>query len=68
MYCFFLENTLYMYIEFDNSNYTRCLAVSILTAFKIQMSTVSIHCAPEMSEIDCIGRIESFWPKFVKGW
>ena len=31
-------------------------------------STVSIHCAPEMSEIDCIGRIESFWPKFVRGW
>ena len=30
--------------------------------------TVSIHCAPEMSEIDCIGRIESFWPKFVRGW
>ena len=24
--------------------------------------TVSIHCAPEMSEIDCIGRIESFRP------
>ena len=20
-----------------------------------------------MSEIDCIGRIESFWPKFVRG-
>ena len=31
-------------------------------------NTVSIHCAPEMSEIDCIGRIESFWPKFVRGW
>ena len=30
--------------------------------------TVSIHCAPEMSETDCIGRIESFWPKFVRGW
>ena len=30
--------------------------------------TVSIHCAPEMSEIDCIGRIETFWPKFVRGW
>ena len=30
--------------------------------------TVSIHCAPEMSEIDCIGRIERFWPKFVRGW
>ena len=29
--------------------------------------TVSIHCAPEMSKIDCIGRIESFWPKFVRG-
>ena len=34
MYYFFLENTLYMYIEFDNT----CLAVSILTAFKIQKS------------------------------
>ena len=32
------------------------------------MITVSIHCAPEMSEIDCIGRIESFGPKFVRGW
>ena len=31
------------------------------------IGTVSIHCAPEMSEIDCIGRIESFWPKFVRG-
>ena len=31
-------------------------------------TTVSIHCAPEMSEIDCIGRIESFWPKIVRGW
>ena len=30
--------------------------------------TVSIHCEPEMSEIDCIGRIKSFWPKFVRGW
>ena len=30
--------------------------------------TVSIHCAPEMSEIDCISRIESFWPKFMRGW
>ena len=30
--------------------------------------TVSIHCAPEMSEIDCIDRIDSFWPKFVRGW
>ena len=34
----------------------------------INSFTVSIHCAPEMSEIDCIGRIESFWPKFVRGW
>ena len=33
------ENTLYMYIiEFDNTYYTRCLAVSIMTAFKIQNS------------------------------
>ena len=31
-------------------------------------TTVSIHCAPEMSEIDCIGRIETFRPKFVRGW
>ena len=30
-------------------------------------NTVSIHCAPEISEIDCIGRIESIWPKFVRG-
>ena len=30
-------------------------------------NTVSIHCAPKMSEIDCIGRIESFCPKFVRG-
>ena len=35
---------------------------------KIRENTVSIHCAPEMSEIDCIGRIKSFWPKFVRGW
>ena len=35
---------------------------------RICILTVSIHCAPEMSEIDCIGRIESFWPKFVRGW
>ena len=28
--------------------------------FHISNTTVSIHCAPEMSEIDCIGRIESF--------
>ena len=33
MYFFFLEN-----IEFDNTDYTRCLAVSIFTAFKIQKS------------------------------
>ena len=36
--------------------------------FIITVITVSIHCAPEMSEIDCIGRIESFWPKFERGW
>ena len=36
--------------------------------YKRDINTVSIHCAPEMSEIDCIGRIESFWPKFVRGW
>ena len=34
----------------------------------LALYTVSIHCAPEMSEIDCIGTIESFWPKFVRGW
>ena len=38
------------------------------TYFFSPFITVSIHCAPEMSEIDCIGRIESFWPKFVRGW
>ena len=37
-------------------------------SWMIASTTVSIHCAPEMSEIDCIGRIESFWPKFVRGW
>ena len=36
--------------------------------FLQSLFTVSIHCAPEMSEVDCIGRIESFWPKFVRGW
>ena len=35
---FFLENTLYMYIDDDNTDYTLILAVSILTAFKIQES------------------------------
>ena len=29
--------------------------------------TVSIHCAPEMSEIDCIDRIESFLALICKG-
>ena len=33
--CYMLKNTLYMYI---NTDYTRCLAVSIMTAFKIQNS------------------------------
>ena len=33
--CYMLKNTLYMYIiEFDYTDYTRCLAVSIMTAFK----------------------------------
>ena len=37
--CYMLKNTLYMYIiEFDYTDYTRCLAVSIMTAFKIQNS------------------------------
>ena len=36
MYFFFLENTLYMYINFDNTDNTWILAVSILIAFKIQ--------------------------------
>ena len=35
---------------------------------RVYIGTVSINCAPEMSEIDCIGRIESFWPKFGRGW
>ena len=35
--------------------------------FYKNLFTVSIHCAPEMSEIDCIGRIKKFWPKFVRG-
>ena len=43
-----------------------CLLESFIS--KLAIYTVSIHCAPEMSEIDCIGRIESFWPKFVRGW
>ena len=43
------------------------LALKVFT-FTGPYYTVSIHCAPEMSEIDCIGRIESFWPKFVRGW
>ena len=38
MYFFFLENTLYMYIEFDYIDFTRCLAILILTAIKIQNS------------------------------
>ena len=34
-----LENTLYMYIiEFDYTDYTRCLTVSVMTVFKIQNS------------------------------
>ena len=34
-----LENILNMYIiEFDYTDYTRCIAVSIMTAFKIQNS------------------------------
>ena len=43
--------------------------LSELNSQKIVSSflTVSIHCAPEMSEIDCTGRIDSFWPKFVRG-
>ena len=40
----------------------------IMSKYIIIIYTVSIHCAPEMSEIDCIGRIESFWHKFVRGW
>ena len=43
--------------------FIECIYPNIIT-----LTTVSIHCAPEMSEIDCIGRIESFWPKFVRGW
>ena len=43
-------------------------ALRSLEEVGLPVITVSIHCAPEMSEIDCIGRIESFWPKFVRGW
>ena len=35
---------------------------------KFAIYTVSLHCAPEMSEIDCIGRSESFLLNFVRGW
>ena len=42
MYLFYHENTLYMYIEFDNTDYTRCLAVSISTA-SIQIESVSLE-------------------------
>ena len=45
---------------------TTLTQLSIL--FEGTLPTVSIHCAPEMSKIDCIGRIECFWPKFVRGW
>ena len=34
----------------------------------VYLYTASIHCAPEMIEIDCISGIESFWPKFVREW
>ena len=47
------------------SNQKNSKGSSILSTLE---RTVSIHCAPEMSEIDCIGRIESFWSKFVRGW
>ena len=47
------------------------ISLFVLNAYPVEsdllVSTVSIHCAPEMSEIDCIGRIESFWLKFVRG-
>ena len=53
----------------------KCIFASALNVLNVETGyfgmdiiTVSIHCAPEMSEIDCIGRIESFWPKFVRGW
>ena len=48
------------------------VAKYLLSSFSLRKellhTAVSIHCVPEMSEIDCIGRIESFWPKFVRGW
>ena len=45
-----------------------CSPISTHGEVSVSDYTVLIHCAPEMSEIDCIGRIESFWPKFVRGW
>ena len=47
--------------------HTSFVILNIFTSVGV-FYTVSIHCAPEMSEIDCIGRIERFWPKFVRGW
>ena len=46
---------------------THCLKAVVNMDLNLD-NTVSIHCAPEISEIDCIGRIESFRPKFVRGW
>ena len=51
MYFFFLENTLYMYIDFDNTDYTWILAVSSLPAFKIQKS-VSLEGMHNGEKID----------------
>ena len=48
----------------ENNTCTSC----VFNGFKyMSVITVSIHCPPEMSEIDCICRIESFWPKFLRG-
>ena len=33
-----ISSSVYVCIEFDYTDYTRCLAVSVLTAFKIQNS------------------------------
>ena len=64
------------YFEFAGKQFRRCLfcfklrqrSGTVLAILIETLITVSIHCAPEMSEIDCIGRIESFWHKFVRGW
>ena len=58
----------FQYVKLDFLRQSESIFVTIESVVKIAIITVSIHCAPEMSESDCIGRIESFWPKFVRGW